>query len=193
MIIRTNVVDFSRCAFSGHPVSCLSVAGYRGPTITKAGNPWGLVGQWLLLLELQVKPSTPTDNHSPRLSVPIVQCSPKQDEMPVLMKAANMICAVLRNGERLAAAAREAAGGGRGDRGPPGSNGGGGGGGGDRNRGGPAPYNPAGPPQASQPQPTAAPVNYQYQQAPPVSGVCIFGWRVWGLLWWWDRAGGVGF
>ncbi|CBN74642.1 conserved unknown protein [Ectocarpus siliculosus] len=89
------------------------------------------------------------------------------DEMPILMKAANMICAVLRNGERLAAAAREAAGGGRGDRGPPGSNGSGGGGGGDRNRGGPAPYNPAGPPQSAQPQPTAAPVNYQYQQAPP--------------------------
>ncbi|CAN0378717.1 unnamed protein product, partial [Ectocarpus fasciculatus] len=91
------------------------------------------------------------------------------DEMSVLMKAANMICAVLRNGERLAAAAREGGGGGRGERGPPGSNGGGGGGGGggDRNRGGPAPYNPAGPPQSAQPQPTAAPVNYQYQQAPP--------------------------
>lgn len=101
---------------------------------------------------------------------------PKQDDMPTLMKAANMICAVLRNGERLAAAAREAGGGGRGDRGPPGSNGSGGGSGGDRNRGGPTPYNPAGPPQSAQPQPTAAAVNYQYQQAPPVSGVYGVGW-----------------
>eukprot|EP00752_Nemacystus_decipiens_P004730 g4311.t3 len=90
------------------------------------------------------------------------------DEMPVLMKAANMICAVLRNGERLAAAAREASGGGggggRGDRGPPGSNGAGGGGG---DRRGPAPYNPSGPPPSSQAQPSPAPVNYQYQQQPP--------------------------
>ena len=87
-----------------------------------------------------------------------------QDDMPILMKAANMICAVLRNGERLAAAAREG-GGGRGDRGPSGSNGAGGGGGGDRR--GPAPYNPSGPPPTSQAQPSPAPVNYQYQQQPP--------------------------
>lgn len=87
--------------------------------------------------------------------------------MPVLMKAANMICAVLRNGERLAAAAREGGGGGRGDRGPPRNNGAGSGGG-DR-RGGPTPYNPSGPPPSSQAQPSPASVNYQYQQQQPVS------------------------
>lgn len=86
--------------------------------------------------------------------------------MPVLLKAANMICAVLRNGERLAAAARGegGGGGGRGDRGPPGSDGGGGGG--DRHRG-PAQYNPSGPPPSSQGQPSPGPVNYQFQQQQP--------------------------
>lgn len=96
--------------------------------------------------------------------------------MPVLMKAANMICAVLRNGERLAAAAREG-GDGRGDRGHHGSNGvgRGGGGGGDRHRGGPAQYNPAGPPMSAQAPPSAAPVNYPYQQqAPPVRVFSVF-------------------
>lgn len=89
--------------------------------------------------------------------------------MPVLMKAANMICAVLRNGERLAAAAREGGAGGRGERGPPGSNGAGSG---DRHRG-PTQYNPSGPP-SSQGQPSQAPTNFQFQQPqqqqPPVRG-----------------------
>lgn len=118
-------------------------------------------------------PHEPTIQYAFSSPAPLASCR-VQDEMPVLMKAANMICAVLRNGERLAAAAREGGGGGgRGDRGTPGSNGAGGG---DR-RGGGAPYNPSGPPPSSQTQPSPAPVNYQYQQQPPPVRLKYVGFR----------------
>lgn len=86
--------------------------------------------------------------------------------MVTLLKAANMICATLRNSERLAHAARHG-----GDEGgpPPGRNG--------PPRGhhpgsGPGQYNPSivvsGPPPNS-PAPTPAPAPFQqYQQPPPV-------------------------
>lgn len=93
---------------------------------------------------------------------------PSQDEMSALLTAANMICAVLRNNEKLSMAARQ--GGAPGAGGGPGSNGSAGGGG-DRERGaprgGPGPNNGprggSGPPPAS-PSGGATPANFPFQQ-----------------------------
>ena len=101
--------------------------------------------------------------------------------MSSLLKAANMICAVLRNNEKMSNAARQgdAPGGGGA---PPGSNGAVGGG--DRDRGAPrgpgGPGGPGGPlnglrgasggPPTASPSGGATPASFSYQQQPvPVS------------------------
>lgn len=73
--------------------------------------------------------------------------------MPSLMKAANMICAVLRNNEKLATAARLAASGANGAAAVPGQY--------NQGRPGGAP-----PPQAQ--APGLAPAPYQFQQQAPL-------------------------